>query len=361
MHEDAKNLGIKAPTIEPKATEHIQDMIDMIQILIEKDAAYVASNGDVCFAVEKFTDYGKLSRQNIEQLMTGIRVDVNEGKRSPLDFVLWKQAKAGEPAWPSPWGEGRPGWHIECSAMAKHHLGAHIDIHGGGLDLQFPHHENEIAQSEACNSKTFANYWLHVGLLQINNEKMAKSTGNFLTIKDALNLYHPEVIKLFFMTSHYRSPLNLSEDALIQSHKTLQRLYQTIKLHGLDDAANLNNEWISKFEASMNDDFNTSEALAILFDLNTQMNKEPKPELIKTLVYLGNMLGILKTDANAFLTFSASSKGLTDDEIEHLIQQRKEARVSRDFKKADEIRALLQEQGIELEDSGAGTSWRRLV
>lgn len=361
MHEDAIALGVEAPSIEPKATEHIEDMIAMIQTLIDKGFAYVAGNGDVCFEVNQFEGYGKLSRQDLEQLMAGVRIEASEEKRSHSDFVLWKLAKIGEPAWSSPWGEGRPGWHIECSAMCKHHLGNHIDIHGGGLDLQFPHHENEIAQSEACNGQPFANYWMHVGLLQLNNEKMAKSTGNFLTIKEALKKYHPEVIKLFYMNSQYRSPLNFSDEGLLQSHKSLQRLYQTFKTYAnFKLGQNYDNQWVSRFEEAMNDDFNTSEALAVLFELNNQMNKTPNEPLLSTLKYLGGILGFLKIPYDEFLQFASdTTDGLSDEAIQNYIEERRLARVNRQFSRADEIRILLNEQGIELEDNANGTSWRR--
>jgi cysteinyl-tRNA synthetase len=359
MHEDARALGIIGPDLEPKATEHIEDMLDMIQTLIALGHAYLADNGDVCFAVETFAEYGKLSKQNIEQLMSGVRIEVNEKKRSPLDFVLWKQAKPGEPAWDSPWGPGRPGWHIECSAMARHHLGQHIDIHGGGLDLQFPHHENEIAQSEACNQTVFANYWLHVGLLQLNQEKMAKSTGNFLSIKDALKKYHPEVIKLFFMSSHYRSPLNFSEENLEQADKALQRLYQSLK--NLPDQAELDSSWVKRFEQAMNDDFNTADALAVVFELNSEINRHKNYLLIFTLKYLLNLLGLGQSPALDVLQFYSQQDGMNEAEIAAFISARKEARLAKDFAKADEIRQTLLSKGIELEDSASGTTWRRKI
>lgn len=362
MHEDAKCLGLALPNIEPKATQHIEDMIAMIQTLINKGFAYIARNDDVCFSVENFSEYGKLSRQDLKQLMAGVRIDANDEKKSPADFVLWKQAKPGEPAWSSPWGMGRPGWHIECSAMARHHLGNHIDIHGGGLDLQFPHHENEIAQSEACNGEPFANYWLHVGMLQLNHEKMSKSTGNFLTIKDALKLYHPEVIKLFYLSSHYRSPLNFCDDGLKQTHKSLQRLYQTLKNHENNESDfELDSDWINRFQEAMNDDFNTTQALAILFDLNTQINKTPLKLLLNTLVYLGRILGLFHSNPSEFLQFSTQDQGMSDTEIAAYIAERKQARLDKQYGRADEIRQFLQTQGIELEDNPEGTNWRRLV
>jgi len=360
MRDDASALLLKAPDVEPLATEHIQEMQNLIQILLNKNIAYVADNGDVCFAVEHFKDYGKLSRQNIEQLLAGVRVEVDTSKRSALDFVLWKRSKAQEPSWPSPWGDGRPGWHIECSAMAMTHLGAQIDIHGGGLDLQFPHHENEIAQSEACTGKQFANYWLHVGLLQINQEKMAKSTGNFLTIKDALNQFPAEVIKIFFMNAHYRSPLNYTEDRLNDAHKSLARLYQTVKnVQSLGDK--LDSSWMDRFDAAMNDDFNTCEALALMFELANEINRSQNGHLLPSLKAMGNILGILQLDPQAFLQSAHRDSTLGDAEIQALIEKRRIARMNREFAVADQIRQDLLSFGIELEDKPNGTSWRRVI
>lgn len=358
MHQDAKCLGMKAPDVEPLATEHIDDMLSMIQSLMDKGYAYLAQNGDVCFSVEKFKAYGQLSRQNTEQLIAGARVDIADDKQSPLDFVLWKSSKPGEPAWNSPWGKGRPGWHIECSAMAKAHLGAHIDIHGGGLDLQFPHHENEIAQSEACNGEHFANYWMHVGLLQINHEKMAKSTGNFLTIKDALSQYHPEVIKWFFMNAHYRSPLNYSEEMLSQAFKSLQRLYQTLKNFDAEVDAPIDESWLLRFNQAMCDDFNTSEAIAIIFELNTLINKDRQAQWIPTLKKMANLLGVLFEEPQDFLQFSAGTQ-ISESEILSLIEKRNQARFEKRYQDADDIRQHLLTQGIELEDGASGTQWRR--
>jgi cysteinyl-tRNA synthetase len=358
MHDDATSLGLKGPDDEPLATEHIEEMKLMIQSLIDKGFAYCASNGDVCFSVEKFKEYGKLSKQNIKQLLAGVRIDVADAKQSPIDFVLWKSSKPGEPAWSSPWGDGRPGWHIECSAMAKAHLGAQIDIHGGGLDLQFPHHENEIAQSEACNGVSFANYWLHVGLLQLNHEKMAKSTGNFMTIKDALKAYHPEVIKWFFMGAQYRSPLNYTEDMLNQAHKGLQRLYQTLKNFDNQSDYPLDEAWMTRFHQAMCDDLNTPEAIAIIFELNNLINKDKNSELIPTLKQMAQLLGVLHESAQTFLQFSFEDS-LSEQEILNWIDKRKTARLAKQYQLADEIRQFLLTQGIELEDTAQGTHWRR--
>ena len=358
MHNDSQALGIKDPDIEPLATAHIPEMQQMIAELINKGYAYQAQNGDICFSVKKFKQYGKLSRQNIEQLLAGARIEVVGEKASPLDFVLWKSSKPGEPSWDSPWGAGRPGWHIECSAMAKAHLGAQIDIHGGGIDLQFPHHENEIAQSEACSGQVFANYWLHVGLLQLNLEKMSKSTGNFLTIKDALRKYHPEVIKWFFISAHYRSPLNYSEDMIKQAQKSLQRLYQTLK--NFSATGPIDNHWLQRFNSAMHDDFNTAEALAVIYDINNVINKEQALSLVPTLKFMANLLGVLNDDPLHFLQFSLEVE-LTEKEIQELIDQRKNARLNKQFKLADEIRTELLEKGVMLEDNPTGTSWRRVI
>ena len=356
MHDDTKALNILPPDIEPRATAHIETIIDLIKQLIEKDYAYVSENGDVCYQVERFKDYGKLSHKDLEGLVAGARVEIVKEKRSPLDFVLWKKAKSGEPSWSSPWGEGRPGWHIECSAMAMHELGEQFDIHGGGLDLQFPHHENEIAQSEAASGKAFANYWMHVGMLQINNEKMAKSTGNFFTIEDVLQQHHPEVVRYFLLSSHYRSPLNYSEDNLHNALKALSRLYQSIKDINLVECE-LDKAWLEQFNTAMNDDFNTPVALSVLFQLSHEINKTNSAQLAFTLKHLASLLGLLQSSSETFL-----QAGLKEDEkewIELLIQERLQARAERNWARADEIRKNLAEQGVELEDSAGGTTWRR--
>lgn len=356
MHDDTRALNILPPDIEPRATNHIESITQLIKQLIDKDYAYVSDNGDVCYQVERFTDYGKLAHKDLEGLVAGARVEVVKEKRSPLDFVLWKKAKPDEPSWPSLWGDGRPGWHIECSAMAMHELGEQFDIHGGGLDLQFPHHENEIAQSEAATGKCFANYWLHVGMLQVNNEKMAKSVGNFFTIEEILKQYHPEVVRYFLLSSHYRSPLNYSLENLQNANKALTRLYQTVK-----DFPNSGREyaqdWLDRFNLAMNDDFNTPVALAVLFELSHEVNKTNSQQLAATLIHLALILGLLQSPPESFL-----QAGLQNDEkaeIEQLIQQRLQARESRNWAKADEIRNQLAEQGIELEDGPSGTTWRR--
>ncbi|STX42745.1 cysteinyl-tRNA synthetase [Legionella donaldsonii] len=357
MHDDASALNILPPDIEPRATGHIDSIIKLIQRLIDTDHAYVSDNGDVCYQVDSFKNYGKLSHKDLEGLMAGARIEVVKEKRSPLDFVLWKKAKPDEPSWPSPWGDGRPGWHIECSAMAMHELGEQFDIHGGGLDLQFPHHENEIAQSEAASGKNFANYWLHVGMLQVNNEKMAKSVGNFFTIEDILGQHHPEVIRYFLLSSHYRSSLNYSEENLQNARKALTRLYQSLKEIELSANHEIDNEWLAQFNQAMNDDFNTPVALAVLFQLSHELNKTNSPRLAATLKHLASLLGLLQAEPESFL-----QAGLQDDEkdmIENLIKERLEARTQRNWARADEIRTLLANKGIELEDGANGTTWRK--
>ena len=360
MHDDEKALNILPPDFEPCATGHIDSIIKLITRLIDNGSAYVSDNGDVCFEVGRFKEYGKLSHQDLDGLNAGARVDVVKEKRSPLDFVLWKQAKAGEPSWPSIWGEGRPGWHIECSAMAMEELGEHFDIHGGGLDLQFPHHENEIAQSEAASGMTFANYWLHVGMLQVNNEKMSKSTGNFLTIQDVLKKYHPEVIRYFLLSSHYRSSLNYSEDNLQNAHKALTRLYQSLKDFDVqDEGYDIASEWQTPFYEAMEDDFNTPIALSTLFSLSHELNKTNQPHLAFTLKKLAAVLGLLQSPPALFL--QAGLVNVEKDTIEAFINERLEARATKNWSRADEIRDTLLGFGIELEDSSEGTTWRKRV
>lgn len=357
MHDDAKALHIVPPDLEPRATGHIDTIIRLIERLLEKGNAYISGNGDVCYQVDTFAEYGKLSHKDLEGLVAGSRVEIVKEKHSPLDFVLWKKAKEGEPSWPSPWGEGRPGWHIECSAMAMEELGEQFDIHGGGLDLQFPHHENEIAQSEAASGRTFANYWLHVGMLQVNNEKMAKSVGNFFTIEDVLKNHHPEVIRYFLLSSHYRSPLNYSDDNLLNAKKALVRLYQAIKDSSLTDETP-DKEWVGQFVQAMNDDFNTPIALSVLFQLSHEVNKNNSPVLAATLKYLGGLMGLLQEEPSSFLQAGCAEDDKTT--IEQLITERLQARTEKNWSRADQIRADLLAQGIELEDGATGTTWRRI-
>lgn len=354
MHDDARALAILPPDFEPRATDHIDGIVKLIQRLIETEHAYVGANGDVYFQVARFAEYGKLSHKDIDGLEAGSRIEIVKEKRSPLDFVLWKMAKPNEPSWPSPWGEGRPGWHIECSAMAMDQLGAQFDIHGGGLDLQFPHHENEIAQSEGATGKQFANYWLHVGMLQVNSEKMSKSVGNFYTIKDVLKKHHPEVVRYFLLSSHYRSSLNYSDDNLFNAHKALMRLYQSIKDVPVAENTPIDNSWLAQFETSMNDDFNTPIALSILFQLSREINKTKSPTLAATLKHLAAMLGFLQESPEAFLQTGTADT----DAISQLVAERFEARLQRDWAKADAIRNQLLAQGVEVEDGPEGSTWR---
>ena len=361
MHDDIKALHVLPPDGEPRATGHIPTIIALIERLIDKEVAYVTEAGDVCFEVTRFKDYGKLSNKDLDGLIAGARVDIAKDKRSPLDFVLWKSAKPGEPSWPSPWGDGRPGWHIECSAMAMHELGESFDIHGGGLDLQFPHHENEIAQSEAATGKHFAHYWMHVGLLQINNEKMAKSTGNFLTIAEVLQQCHPEIVRYFLISSHYRSPLNYSAENIQLAEKGISRLYQTIKEFDLVHAGieAIDAVWLERFNAAMNDDFNTPVALSVLFDLSHEINKTNAIGLAVTLKHLAGILGLLQDSPAAFFKLGVDES--QQQRIQTLIAERVQARTNKNWARSDEIRALLLSEGIELEDGPEGTTWRRKV
>lgn len=363
MHDDCAALHILPPSLEPRATETIAQMIAMIESLMIKGYAYVGSNGDVYFRVRQFDNYGKLAHKTLDDLQSGIRVSIAEAKENPLDFVLWKKAKAGEPAWDSPWGQGRPGWHIECSAMSTDLLGNHFDIHGGGNDLKFPHHENELAQSEAATGETFANYWIHGGMVTVSKEKMSKSLGNFFTIRDVLQQYHPEVIRFFLISSHYRSPVNYSEESLSLAKSSIERLY--LCLRGLPEVAEsaLGQPYHEQFNIKMDDDFNTPEALAVLFDLSRQINKLKESdvtaaaELGATLRYLGHLLGILYTDPENYLTTQLTQQ-VTAEAIEALIADRQAARANRDWQAADKIRQQLTELGVLIEDNPQGTTWR---
>ncbi|HFD79886.1 MAG TPA: cysteine--tRNA ligase [Gammaproteobacteria bacterium] len=369
MHEDADALGVLRPDFEPRATESMSDIIHMIQALLDKGYAYQADNGDIYYSVSHFEHYGQLSGKQLEDLRSGARVEVDEAKRDPLDFVLWKSAKPGEPAWPSPWGEGRPGWHIECSAMSTECLGAHFDIHGGGMDLKFPHHENEIAQSEAATGEHFVNYWIHNGFVQVDEEKMSKSLGNFFTVREILERYQPEEVRYFILASHYRSPLNYSDDNLDKARAALQRLYTALRDSGAVDAGSVeaDQEYVRRFEAAMNDDFNTPEALAVLFELVRAINRARESgsaevcRLAATLKQLGGRLGLLQADPEAYLRgpHGAGEEGPDDAEIDRLVARRDQARADRDWAEADRIREQLEGLGIVLEDSPGGTRWRR--
>ena len=360
MHEDERALSVLPPDIEPCATQSIDDIIHMIEALIAKEYAYVGGNGDVFYAVNRFTGYGKLSGKNIEDLHAGERVDVDTAKRDPLDFVLWKMAKNGEPAWESPWGPGRPGWHIECSAMSTCCLGHHFDIHGGGMDLQFPHHENEIAQSEGATGKTFVNYWMHNGFVRVNEEKMSKSLGNFFTVREVLKQYRPEVIRFFILFSHYRSPLNYADEQLNEAGIALTRLYTALRGIEISETS-IDADYKKRFEQAMNDDFNTPVALSVLFELARELNKsENKQVLASTLKQLAGLLGLLQEDPEIFLKGAASNEGLSEEEIENLITTRINAKKNKDWGLADRIRDQLKSQGVVLEDvAGGNTTWRR--
>ena len=374
MHEDADALGVLRPDVEPKATENIAQMIAMIETLIAQGKAYAADNGDVYYAVREFAAYGQLSGKSLDDLRAGERVEVDGFKRDPLDFVLWKAAKAGEPAWESPWGQGRQGWHIECSAMSQELFGNTFDIHGGGADLQFPHHENEIAQSvgahgHACGhdhgGKTIAShvkYWLHNGFIRVDGEKMSKSLGNFFTIRDVLKQYDPEVVRFFILRAHYRSPLNYSDTHLDDAKGALTRLYTTLKnTPAAEFALSENaNDYTRRFFAAMDDDFGTVEAVAVLFELANEVNKTNSTELAGCLKALGGIIGLLQRDAVEFLQGGQTvSDGLSNDEIDALIAQRKQARADKNWAESDRIRDLLQAENIILEDSAGVTTWRR--
>jgi cysteinyl-tRNA synthetase len=377
MDEDSAKLGIIRPDIEPRATQHIHGMLDMIGKLIEKGHAYQASNGDVFYKVRSFNDYGKLSGKSLDDLRAGERVEVDTFKQDPLDFVLWKSVKPNEPNWDSPWGKGRPGWHIECSVMSAEHLGAHFDIHGGGQDLQFPHHENEIAQSEAAHSCQMANYWMHNGFVRVDDEKMSKSLGNFFTIREVLTKYDPEVVRFFILRAHYRSPLNYSDKHLDDAKAALTRLYNALRsrevsTHKID----WNQPQAKRFKEAMDDDFNTPEAMAVLFEL-------AKDKSLKALTLMKNLaavIGLLQRNPDDYLKgvpvsgthhmtsgvlvgggsqISAKGSSISNDDIDNLIIRRFEAKKAKNFAEADRIRKELADAGIILEDTPQGTTWRR--
>ncbi len=358
MHEDADRLGVQRPDHEPRATQFVPEMLNMIERLEENGLAYQAADMDVNFAVRKFPDYGRLSGKSLEDLRAGERVEVDANKHDPLDFVLWKHARSGEPEevqWDSKWGKGRPGWHIECSAMSSRLLGEHFDIHGGGADLQFPHHENEIAQSEGANRCRFVNYWMHNGFVRVDNEKMSKSLGNFFTIREVLGKYDPEVVRFFILRAHYRSPLNYSDAHLDDAKDALSRLYTALKNCSGHCEVDWNEPFALRFKAAMDDDFNTPEAVAVLFELANEVNKGQAAAA--QLKALGGVLGLLERDAVAFL--QGGNGGAGDDAISARIQARNEAKKAKNYAEADRIRKELLDEGIVLEDSAQGTTWRR--
>jgi cysteinyl-tRNA synthetase len=366
MHEDCATLGLQEPDLEPRATEFIAPIIAMIQTLIDKGFAYAADNGDVLYSVRKFPNYGQLSGKKIDDLRSGARVQVDEAKHDPLDFVLWKHAKPGEPSWPSPWGAGRPGWHIECSAMSTSLLGDYFDLHGGGEDLKFPHHENEIAQSCAACDAPFVHMWMHNGFVRVNDEKMSKSLGNFFTVREVLKtLRDPEVLRFFLLSSHYRGPINYSAAQLAQADETLLGLYRALKdaaPQGVVDGAE-----VERFRAAMDDDFNTPEALAVMQGVARTLNLAKAAGNVSaasnaaaTLRALGAILGVLQQDPDNYLKRSAGNQSVSDGEVETLLAARREARAVKNFAESDRIRDVLSAAGILLEDKPGGrTEWRR--
>ena len=363
MHQDAAALGVLPPSAEPCATDSMAEIIKMVEVLIAKGAAYAADNGDVYYSVSRFPHYGQLSGKKLEDLRAGERVAVDEHKNDPLDFVLWKAAKPDEPSWDSPWGMGRPGWHIECSAMSTQCLGNHFDIHGGGQDLQFPHHENEIAQSEAATGEHFVNVWMHNGFVRINDEKMSKSLDNFFTVREILKLYKGEEIRYFVLASQYRSPLNYSDQLLDSARVALNRLYNALR--GIDIANRVvASDYTQRFNKAMDDDFNTPEAIAVLFDLANHVNRERDVNsanaavLAAELKQLANVLGLLETDVESYLQ-SGAGKDSDADKIETLIAQRLKARAEKNWAEADRIRDELIAMDIVLEDKDGKTIWRR--
>ncbi|MBJ7554162.1 cysteine--tRNA ligase [Marinomonas spartinae] len=364
QREDELALGNKMPDREPKATEFMQEIIDMVSILVDKGFAYQGASGDVYYRAAKFKDYGKLNNRKLEDMLAGARIEVEASKEHPADFVLWKPAKEGEVAWDSPWGKGRPGWHIECSAMSTSCLGSHFDIHGGGPDLKFPHHENEIAQSEAATGKDYVNYWMHCGAVRVNNEKMSKSLGNFFTVRDVLAKFNPEVIRYLMVSSQYRSPIDYSDQSLQEAKVALERLYTALRQQEVADSYEPT-KFTERFEDAMKDDFNTAVAVSVLFELVRELNKAKTesptmaPKLAAELRALAELLGLLGQDPEYFLQNSTLSEGLDEAAIQALIDERTQARKDKNFARSDEIRDELARQGIELLDSREGTTWTR--
>ena len=362
MNQDAASLGVVRPDIEPKATENIPQMIELIGTLINKGYAYVGESGDVYYSVSLFEKYGRLSGKTLEDLRAGERVEVDLAKKHPMDFVLWKTTKPGEPSWPSPWGDGRPGWHIECSAMSERYLGKYFDIHGGGQDLQFPHHENEIAQSEGAHGAGFVKYWMHNGFVRVDNEKMSKSLGNFFTVREVLDKFDPEVLRFFILRAHYRSPLNYSDKHLEDARFALSRMYTALKDVDPPSQGSLTIDWqhafAHRFKEAMDDDFNTPEAISVLFDIVSELNRSGDVSLAYLLRALAEELGLLDREPALFLQ-SREGLGMSSEEIDAMIIARDEARSKKDFKEADRLRDELTAAGITLEDSAGKTTWRR--
>ncbi len=365
MHADFDSLLIERPDIEPRATQHIAEIIEITQRLIDRDHAYVASNGDVMFSIDSDPQYGLLSRQDLDQLQAGARVEIDDVKRNPMDFVLWKMSKPGEPTWESPWGAGRPGWHIECSAMNGKQLGTHFDIHGGGSDLMFPHHENEIAQSSCAHDGPYVNYWMHSGMVMIDKEKMSKSLDNFFTIRDVLGYYDAETVRYFLMSGHYRSQLNYSEENLKQARTALERLYTALRGTDANAQPTGGEVFETRFREAMDDDFNTPEAYSTLFDLAREVNRLKVEDLAAAnglaaeLRKLAKVLGLLQQEPELFLQGGAQADDGEVAEIEALIKQRNDARKAKDWALADAARDRLNEMNIVLEDGPQGTTWRR--
>jgi len=364
MNRDADALGVLRPNLEPRATDYIGPIVEMVQTLVQKQFAYQGGNGDVYYDVRRFDRYGALSGRNMEDERAGARVAVDEAKRDPLDFVLWKSAKPGEPNWASPWGVGRPGWHIECSAMSTQCLGNHFDIHGGGIDLKFPHHENEIAQAEAATGEHFANVWMHNGHVMVDSEKMSKSLGNFFTVRDVLQHYAPEVVRYFTLSSHYRSPLQYTQESIDGAKSALERMYTALRGVSVGATTDLG-EYGSRFYAALDDDFNTPEALAVLFDIARELNRAKQEgersaaaRFAFILGHLAQTLGLLQQTPEAFLR-GVSTSGLSDAEVEALILRRTTARKDKNWAESDRVRDELKAQGIVLEDAAGGTTWRR--
>ncbi len=367
MYQDFDDLNIMRPDVAPTVTGHMKEIIDLIQRLLDKKHAYVADNGDVLFDVASFKEYGKLSGQDLAMLQAGSRVDVEESKHNPLDFVLWKMAKPDEPSWDSPWGKGRPGWHIECSAMNSKHLGSHFDIHGGGSDLQFPHHENEIAQSCCAFDTPYVNYWMHGGMVQVNKEKMSKSLNNFFTLRSVLDEYDAETVRFFLTSSHYRSQLNYSQENLAQARASIERIYTALRDITPKQVALAENPFVARFEKAMNDDFNCPEAMSVIFELAKEINRvkktqaEKASELAYILITLGGVLGIAQQSPDTFFQGTETTTANNDEkaQIEALITQRNQARADKNWALADQARDKLAEMNIILEDGPNGTTWRK--